>query len=169
MAGQHGLKKVNKNHHYTHGFGNTRRQDLIGDRLAINVILKIESRLQKEKKNKTQTPPMACSANSRKERKRKKYSKSKKARIQSKTFLSFSLKTSRPNTSLLNQKLKTHSNKKKGKEKWSNKQEKRRRKEEGGASKQVYLQELHQNQVYHVHNAISKVGVSNQDHKSYLR
>ena len=58
MAGQHGRKKVNKNHHYTHGFGNTRRQDLIGDGLAINAILKIESRLLKEKKNKTQNPPL---------------------------------------------------------------------------------------------------------------
>ena len=60
-----------------HGFANTRRQELIGERLAINVVLKIESRLQtKKRKNKTQNPPPQgyLSAKPRKGRKEKKHS-----------------------------------------------------------------------------------------------
>ena len=49
--------KDQENHSYTHGFGKTREQDLIGDRLAFNAILKFGARLTKENKNKTQKHP----------------------------------------------------------------------------------------------------------------
>ena len=104
--------------------------------------------IKERQKENTKSPPQGyLSAKIRKERKREKaivQEQESKAR----TFLSsFPHTKLSANIPLPNQKFKTHPNKKKGKEKGSNKQEKRRRKEEGGASKQVYLQELHQTQV----------------------
>ena len=80
MAGQHGLKKVNKNHLTTHGFGNTRRQDVRGDRLAINANLKIESRLQKEKEkqNTKLSPPPCVSLGQKREEREKEKSRARK-------------------------------------------------------------------------------------------
>ena len=60
--------KDQENHSYTHGLGKTREQDLIGDRLAINAILKNETRLIKRKQNKARHPPIGHSRPRKRER-----------------------------------------------------------------------------------------------------
>ena len=104
-------------------------------------------------------PPHLAYLSAKREQEREKVHSWKKAR--NKVISLFSLIVSRPNTSILNQKLKTHPNKKKNKEKAIRKEEEKRKKEEEGQSKQLNLQNLHQTQVYHMQNFISKVGVSN--------
>ena len=57
VAGQLMASKTKEYHSYTNGLGKKREQDLIGDRLAINAILKNETRLIKRKQNKARHPP----------------------------------------------------------------------------------------------------------------
>ena len=131
-------------------------QDKIG--CVINAKLILGSKNNKRKAKRKQNTPhhVLCSAKAKEKGERQPFHQENKNTRQNHS-LNFSLFVSRPNSPLTQPKAKTHLNKKESKDK----QEKRRRKEEGGASKQVYLQELHQTQVYHVHNAISKLGVSN--------
>ena len=126
----------------------------------------MEARAIKEKQ-KENKPPHLAYLSAKREQEREKEHSWKKAR--NKVISLFSLIVSRPNTSISTKNLKTYLNKKKSKEKARRKEEERRKKEEEGQSKQLNLQNLHQTQVYHVHNAISKVGVFNSSHKSYLR
>ena len=116
-------------------------------------------------KKKTNPPPPSISRPKESKKERMKHFVQTQDKV---IFSLFPHISSRPTPSIPTKNLKTHPNKKKSKEKARRKEEERREKEEEGQSKQLNLQTHHQTQVYHVHIAISKVGVSKQDHKSYL-
>ena len=138
-------KQLNQNHHLSHGLSKTTRQDWMCSKCKLIFASKSEKGKAK-RKHKTPPPPcVSLGQSNKKKRERNCQGKRTKTRKQSQHFSLIALLSSSRLTHLLpNQKFKTHPKEDQGKEKGRSKQgrkEERRRK----PSKQVYLQELHQN------------------------
>ena len=126
--------------------------------MALNAILKFETRLIKRKQNKTNPPNLAKVLGQHKGKERERNLLRSKKQSKPFSLLSHSLSRPTPHTHL--RKLKSRPKKKISKKKGRNKQGERRREEEGGAFKPLLPPKASSNQVYHVHYCHSKVGVS---------